>query len=42
MIVLVGGDDNTLIYIKGEIRPELINNLIDVHHPDDFFSLNIK
>lgn len=40
LIILVGGDDNAMVYVKGEIRPELINNVIDVHHPDDFFSFN--
>ncbi len=39
LIILVGGDDNAIVYVKGEIRPELINNTIDMHHPDDFFSL---
>ena len=36
MIVLVGGEDNAMIYVKGEIRPELINNTIKT---DDFLSL---
>lgn len=40
LIILVGGDDNAIVYVKGEIRPELINNVIDVHHPEDLFSLN--
>ena len=40
LIILVGGDDNAMVYVKGEIRPELINNVIDVHHPENLFSLN--
>ena len=40
MIVLVSGEENVMVYLKGEIRPELINNTIDVHHPDNLFSLN--
>lgn len=27
MVILVGGDDNALVYIKGEIAPEMINNV---------------
>ena len=33
LIILVGGDENAIVYIKGEIRPELINNTIK---PNDF------
>jgi len=39
MIVLVGGDDNVMIYLKGEIKPEMINNTIDFSNPDQFLSL---
>jgi hypothetical protein len=40
MVVLVGGDDNALIYVKGEIKPELINNNLNLSDPDKFLSLN--
>lgn len=40
MIVLVGGDDNAMIYIKGEIRPELLNNKFDITDPDKFLSFD--
>ena len=40
MIVLVSGEENVMVYLKGEIRPELINKTIDVHHPDNLFGLN--
>ena len=40
MIELVSGEENVMVYLKGEIRPELINNTIDVHHPGNLFSLN--
>ena len=40
MVVLVGGDDNVMIYIKGEIKPELLNDKIDLTDPDKFLSLN--
>ena len=40
MVVLVGGDDNALVYIKGEIRPELLNDKIDLTDPDKFLSFN--
>ena len=39
MVVLVGGDDNALIYIRGRIDPELINKNINLSNPDRFFSL---
>lgn len=40
MVILVGGDDNAMIYIKGEIKPELINDKIDLTDPDKFLSFN--
>lgn len=40
MVILVGGDDNAMIYIKGEIKPELLNDKIDLTNPDKFMSLN--
>ncbi len=39
MVVLVGGDDNALIYIKGEIDPDLINKNINFSNPEKLFSL---
>ncbi|WP_346863611.1 DUF4252 domain-containing protein [uncultured Draconibacterium sp.] len=40
MVVLVGGDDNALIYVKGEIKPELISNKVNFSDPEKFLSLN--
>lgn len=40
MLILVGGDDdNALVYIKGNISPDLINDQIDIGDPDKFLSL---
>ena len=39
MVILVGGDDNAMIYLKGEIKPELINNMVDFKEPDKFLSM---
>jgi hypothetical protein len=39
LVILVGGDDNVLIYVKGEIKPELLNGKIDLTDPDNFLSL---
>lgn len=40
MVILVGGDDNALIYIKGEISPDLLNGKIDLTNPEKFLSFN--
>lgn len=40
MVVLVGGDDNVMIYVKGEIRPEDINDNIDLSNPNKYLSMN--
>ena len=40
MVVLVGGDDNVMIYLKGEIRPELLNDKVDFTNPDKFLSFS--
>lgn len=40
MIILVGGDDNALVYLKGEIKPELINNLAHKNSKDKFFAFD--
>jgi hypothetical protein len=39
MVILVGGDDNALIYIRGEIRPELLNDKINLSQTDRLLSL---
>lgn len=41
MVILVGGDDNAMIYVKGEIRPELLNDRIDLANPDKFLSMKL-
>lgn len=40
MIILVGGDDNTLVYLKGEIKPELINNIARKESKDKVFAID--
>ena len=40
MVILVGGDENVMVYLKGELKPELLNNTIDLSKPDKFLSLN--
>ncbi len=39
MVVLVGGDDNVLVYLRGEIDPKIIDNHIDFSK-ENFLSLN--
>lgn len=39
MIILVGGDDNALVYVKGEISPELLNGKINLADTDRFLSM---
>ncbi len=40
MLILVGGsDDNALVYIKGNISPDILNDQIDLSEPDRFLSL---
>lgn len=39
MIVLVGGDDNVMIYVRGEISPEIINQNIDLSNPNQLLSM---
>ena len=41
MLILVGGEDNALVYLKGEIKPEMLNDKIDMTDPDRFLSLNL-
>ncbi|MFW6310194.1 MAG: DUF4252 domain-containing protein [Prolixibacteraceae bacterium] len=38
MIILVGGDDNALVYLKGKIKPEVINDLVRKNSKDKFFT----
>ncbi|MFV0269052.1 MAG: DUF4252 domain-containing protein [Draconibacterium sp.] len=38
LLILVGGEDNALIYVKGEIRPELVNDKVDLTDPNRFLS----
>jgi len=40
MVVLVGGEDNALIYLKGEIDPKLINDVIKSSNKDKLLTLN--
>ena len=40
MVILVGGDDNAMIYLKGEIKPELINNLAHKNSKDKFLAFD--
>jgi len=40
MVVLVGGDDNALIYVRGEIDPKLINDVVKTSDRDKLFSFN--
>ena len=39
MLILVGGDDNAIIYLKGRLKPELIANFMDENSQNGFLSL---
>lgn len=39
MVVLVGGDDNVMVYVRGEIDPKLINEGIDFSDKGNLLSL---
>ena len=39
MVILVGGDDNALIYVRGEISPDLLKNEISSKKHGKFLSL---
>lgn len=39
MLILVGGDDNAIIYLKGRLNPELIANFMDENSQKGFLSL---
>lgn len=40
MVILVGGDDNVMVYLKGEIRPELLDGKINLSNTDRLLSLD--
>lgn len=40
LVVLVGGDDNVMIYFRGEIKPEMLNNVIRLSEKENFMSFN--
>ena len=40
LVVLVGGDENALVYIRGNIRPELLNDYINHTDHDELLSLD--
>ncbi len=39
MIILVGGNDNALIHIKGNFRPEMVASIANKNQKKGFFSL---
>jgi len=39
MLILVGGDDNAIIYLKGRLNPELIANFMNENSQNGFLSL---
>jgi hypothetical protein len=38
MVILVGGDNNALIYVRGEIDPELLNDQIKIYNKEKLLS----
>jgi hypothetical protein len=38
MVILVGGDDNAMIYVRGELDPELLKDEIKISDKDRFLS----
>ena len=38
MLILIGGDDNAMIFLKGRLKPELISSLIEKNKADGFLS----
>ncbi len=41
MVILVGGNDNTLVYLKGHFRAGMLNKYIHIHdRPDHFLSFD--
>lgn len=39
MLILVGGDDNAIIYLKGRLQPHLITNFMDENSQNGFLTL---
>lgn len=39
LIILVGGDDNVMVYVKGKFRPEMLSDLINTNSRNGFLSL---
>ncbi len=39
MVILIGGEDNVMVYVKGKIKPELISRQIHKSDSNDFLSL---
>jgi hypothetical protein len=39
MLILVGGDENAIIYLKGRLKPELIASFMDENSQHGFLSL---
>lgn len=40
MLILVGGDDNAMVYVKGEISADILNNKVKFTDTEKLFSLN--
>ncbi|RIH63496.1 DUF4252 domain-containing protein [Mariniphaga sediminis] len=38
MLILVGGNDNAIIYVKGNLRPELVSRFVNEHSEEGFLS----
>lgn len=39
MLILIGGDENAIVYLKGRLKPELITNLMKENSDNKFLSL---
>jgi hypothetical protein len=38
LLILVGGDDNALVYVKGRLKPELVSNFMNENSQRGFLS----
>lgn len=38
MVILIGGEENAMIYLKGEIKPEMINNVAGLSKSNNLLS----
>ena len=38
MLILVGGDDNAMVYVKGRLKPEMISRFMDENSQKGFLS----